>query len=130
MGGLGCGDLSLPSVASSTAPTCESRVELSSLAHLGLASKKTVEKLDRCRRSLEKLSPLTSPSPAPGSPLTKAWADLTSTLTLSGKSLQSSLMSRLKQFSLGSFSSELAKAFTGQQAFRKKAAHFSSLRVW
>ena len=55
MGGLGYGNLALSSIASSIASIYESRVELSSLVNLGLVSKKTLKKFDRCRSSLAKV---------------------------------------------------------------------------
>jgi len=125
MGGLGYGNLTLSSIASSIASIYESRVELSSLVNLGLVSKKNLKKFDRCRSSLEKFNSLTNPNPSPDNPIIKTWADLTSIVT--GKSLQSALMSRFKQFSLDSFQSKLAKVFTDQQTLRKKMVYFSSL---
>ena len=79
MGGLGYGSSCLSSTVASMSSVCDSRYELGSLAHLGLA--KSLKKLHRCFSSLQKFSDLSSPSPAPGSPHITSWTGLTSTLT-------------------------------------------------
>ena len=98
MGGLGHGNSPLSPTVASVASVYDSKDELSSLAQAGLARPQSLKELCRRFSPLQELIEHSCPSPAPGSPHITSWLGLTSTLI--GKSLQSSVMSELRQLSV------------------------------
>ena len=125
VGGLGYGNSALTSTVASTASVYDSGEELFPLLQLGLVSESSLEKVKRRVSSLQVLSEWSSPSPTPSSPHFRKLSDLTP-LASSGR-LQSSLMSKLRDFSEAKLTSELASSAPDSQDLTRKKAYSSSL---
>ena len=124
--GLGYGDCTLTSITANIASTFDSKHEINNLVELGLVDLNKIKKFPRCFSSLSKFNELTNPNPTPNNPTINTWTELENAKT--GKSLQSSLMSKFKQYSIDHYINILTQSLPNdQQTLRKKIVHFRSL---
>jgi len=125
MGGLGYGNSALTSIVANIASVYDSGEEIVSLLQLKLISDNSLKKIKRCLSSLQVFNELSNPNPTPSSPHFRKLSDLLP-LASSGR-LQSSLMSKLRDFSATKFISELSSSTPDPQDLIKKKVYFSSL---
>ena len=126
MSGLGYGDSALTSLVANIASIYDSKDELRNLVDIGLIPARALKQYSRCFSSLKTLSEYINPNPTLENPHINLFTGLTS--IMNGKSLQSTLMSKLREFSTNKYISDLTQSLPNdQQGLRKKIIHFNSL---
>ena len=128
MSGLGYGDSALTSLVANIASIYGSKDELKNLVDIGLIPARSLKQYSRCFSSLktfnEYINP--NPNPTPENPHINSFPGLTS--LMDGKSLQSTLMSKLREYSTNKYITDLTQSLPNdQQGLRKKIIHFNSL---
>jgi hypothetical protein len=126
LGGLGYGDSTLSSPVSSIASIHSSLDELQHLSDIHLIPQpQNIKKIRRFLSSLQLYNNFINPNPTSDNPHIRV-SDL-NTMSSSGH-LQSALMSKLKQFSVNKFTSQLKQSLSSNfQAIQRRIIHFSSL---
>jgi len=126
MSGLGYGDSALTSLVANISSIYDSKDELRNLVDIGLIPARSLKQYSRCFSSLKTFNEYINPNPTPENPHINSFTGLTS--LMDGKSLQSTLMSKLREFSTNKYISDLTQSLPNdQQGLRKKIIHFNSL---
>ena len=126
MSGLGYGDSALTSLVANIASIYDSKDELKNLVDIGLIPARSLKKYSRCFSSLKTFNEYINPNPTPENPHINSFPGLTS--LRDGKSLQSTLMSKLREYSTNKYITDLTQSLPNdQQGLRKKIIHFNSL---